>query len=68
MITKFNNTSFKNAQERGQGLIDIGTGVGLTSNAAVVDWTKLFLETILPMLMDGATFIEILFAIIQAIL
>lgn len=65
---KFNAVSWKNNQERGQGLIDIGTGVGSTSNEAVVDWTKIFIEIVLPMIIDGASLIEILFAVLLELL
>ncbi len=61
----FNKINFANSQQRGQALIDIGIGVGSTSNAAITDWTKLFIDVILPKIISGASFIEILFAIIQ---
>ena len=63
----FNNIVFKNSQERGQALIDIGVGVGSTSNAATTDWIKIFIEVILPKIIEGASFMEILLAIIQAL-
>jgi len=64
----YKNGTFKNSQDRGQGLIDIGTGVGSTSNEAVVDWTKIFLEIVLPKIMEGASLMEILFAVLLELL
>lgn len=39
---------FSNSTEAGQGLIDIGLGASLTSNAAIGDWRKFFREVLLP--------------------
>ncbi len=43
---------FASAAEAGQGLIDIGLGASRTSNAAIGDWLKFFIEVILPLILS----------------
>lgn len=44
----YNAATFPNATAAGQGVIDIGLGASRTSNAAIGDWLKFFIEVILP--------------------
>ena len=46
------NLDFSASKDAGQGLIDIGTGVGLTSNQANGTFLKLFIEVILPLILQ----------------
>lgn len=43
---------FASSEEAGQGLIDIGLGASRTSNAAIGDWIKFFIEVILPLILS----------------
>ena len=52
---KYNSSTFEDVQEASQGVIDIGIGVGRTSNAAIGDFLKRLLEffEFLRKLIDG---------------
>ena len=47
-----NAVNFSNSTDAGQGVIDRGIGASRTSNAAIGDWLKFFLEVILPWILD----------------
>ncbi len=47
-----NAVNWSNFTDAGQGVIDRGIGASRTSNAAIVDWLKFFLEVILPWILE----------------
>lgn len=48
----YNAVDFSSAADAGQGLIDIGLGASRTSNTAIGDWLKFFIEVILPLILS----------------
>jgi len=49
----YNAVDFQGATGAGQGVIDIGTGASLSSNAALSEfWVRIFMEFILPWILD----------------
>ena len=47
-----NGVNFTSADDAGQGVIDVGLGASRTSNAAIGDWIKFFIEVILPLILS----------------
>ena len=47
-----NAVNFSSAEDAGQGVIDIGLGASRSSNAAIGDWLKFFIEVLLPWILQ----------------